>query len=125
MVRDSNNEPWTIIEALRVSNGKKDTWKKHLDKLIGKYNTRGYPVLYLLTYVDATPQAFARIWTGYQEYIPKYSPDKFTCYKCDFVDQEDGKSPQYTRVAKCQYKCGDRTSTTVYHIFARIPTPGE
>lgn len=124
MVRDSNNEPWTIIEALRVSNGTKAPWDQHLDKLIVRYNTRGYPVLYLLTYVDADPQAFSRILKAYQAHAKVYNPKKFTCCKCETLDQTDSRKPQYIRVIKCQYKCGDYTPT-VYHIFARIPTPDE
>lgn len=124
MVHDSNNNPWTIIEALRVSDGTKAPWDRHFDKLITKYNTRGYQVLYLLTYVDTDPTAFSRIVKAYQKHAKTYNPKKFTCCKCEIPDRTNSKTPQYTRVIQCRYKCGDYTPT-VYHIFARIPLPGE
>ena len=118
---NEQNDPWTIVEALRVSNGRKTTWNNHLDKLLGKYNSRGLPVLYLLTYVDADPKAFSQIWKSYQSHIQKYSPGQFTISEGSFIDLNDANSPQYIKSAKCQYSCGG-DPITVYHIFAQIPT---
>ena len=124
LVCGENNEPWTIIEALRVSDGTKRTWNQHLDKLLGRYNTHGLPRLYLLTYVDADPQTFIKVWKGYQGYIPTNNSGDFTCDKDSFTLLTDENDPHYIRAAKCRYTC-DTAQTTVYHIFARIPTENE
>ena len=124
LVCGENNEPWTIIEALRVSDGTKRTWNQHLDKLLGRYNTNGLPRLYLLTYVDADPQTFMNIWEGYQKHIPDRNSGDFTCDKDSFTLLTDENDSHYIRAAKCRYTC-NTTETTVYHIFARIPTQNE
>lgn len=124
LVLDEQGEPWTIIEALRTSDEKKTGWREHLDKLLNKYNARGLPRLYLLTYVDADPAAFDGIWDSYRRYIQTYSPRPFVYTVGSFTDLSDAGSPQYIKTAKCQYACGGM-STTVYHIFARIPTRNE
>ena len=123
-ILDDSRKPWTIIEALRVTDGTKGDWNSHLDKLLAKYNTRGLPVLYLLTYVDADPTAFGNIWRGYQDHIRKYDPEKHIYCEKSFTDLNDDSSPLYIKTAKCQYTSGDKP-VTVYHIFARIPTRDE
>jgi hypothetical protein len=124
LVYGENNEPWTIIEALRVSDATKRTWNQHLDKLLGRYNTHGLPRLYLLTYVDADRKTFMNIWEGYQKHIPDRNSGDFTCDKDSFTVLTDENDPHYIRAAKCRYTC-NTTETTVYHIFARIPTENE
>jgi hypothetical protein len=124
LLMNDQNEPWTIIEALRVGDGTKGDWNSHLDKLLAKYNTRGLPVLYLLTYVDAAPADFDHIWNGYQTHIQKYDPEKHIYCENSFTDLNDSNSPRYIKAAKCSYSCGG-DPITVYHIFARIPLHGE
>ena len=124
LLHNDKRELWTTIEALRVSNGDKREWKKHLNKLISNYNFFGAPYLYLLTYVDADPTAFARIWKDYQKRIKEYNPGQYTIDVESYVDLNDTNSPQYIKVAKCQYTCGG-DPITVYHIFARIPMQNE
>ena len=124
LLLDRNNEPWTIIEALRVTDGSKTDWNKHLNKLVGNYNSRGFSFLYLLTYVDATADKYDQIWNGYVDYIPKSKPDRFKYVSKSIVKMEAPNDPEYITVARCQYRCGDYTPV-VYHIFARIPTQGE
>ena len=118
-----NGEPWTAIEALRVSNGTKAPWNKHLDKLLDNYNYFGASFLYLLTYVDADPTRFAKIWQGYQTHIPNYTSGHYTCIGNSFLELKR-ESSQAFKTAKCLYTCGDKP-ITVYHIFARIPLQGE
>lgn len=121
---NEKRQPWTAIEALRISDGTKAEWNKHLDKLISTYNYFGARFLYLLTYVDADPKNFTRIWKSYQSHIPAYNPAQYTCARDFFVELNDAHSPQYIKVAKCQYSL-DEVPITVYHIFARIPTQDE
>jgi hypothetical protein len=121
---NDRKEPWTIIEALRVSDGTKAEWNKHLDKLVENYNYFGASCLYLLTYVDADAANFQRIWNGYQHHIPQYSPGQYTYVAGSFVNLNDAHISQYIKTAKCQYDCASYR-TTVYHIFARIPTQNE
>ena len=124
LLMNDRNEPWTIIEALRVSDGKKTDWNSHLDKLLAKYNTHGLPALYLLTYVDANPADFDTIWLGYQAHIKQYDPKMHLYCENSFTDLNDDNSPLYIKTVKCQYTSGG-TPVTVYHIFARIPTQDE
>ena len=122
-ILDDSRKPWTIIEALRISNGKKREWNEHLNKLVGRYNTNGLPVLYLLTYVDATPAGFDQIWTDYQSHIPAKDTESYACVRDSHVDL-NANDHRYVQAAKYRYACGSLT-TTAYHIFARIPLSNE
>ena len=119
LVCNDSNEPWTIIEALRVSDQDKSEWNKHLKKLSDNYNTRGFPVLYLLTYVDADAKTFAQIWESYQEHIKTHHPSQLKYADGTFVEL-GVPNHQHIKVAKCRYT-GGVDPITVYHIFARIP----
>ena len=121
LLYNDRKEPWTIIEALRVSSGAKTEWNEHLDKLLENYNYFGAPCVYLLTYVDADTDAFQKIWEGYQLHIPKRAPGKFTYCAESLVVQKSPTGPQDIQTAKCIYRYNGR-ETTAYHIFARIPT---
>ena len=118
---NDSKEPWTIIEALRVSSGAKTEWNEHLNKLVANYNYFGAPCVYLLTYVDANESDFMRIWNGYLSHISKHNPGKFSYCENSITNLE---SPNYLKTAKCRYNCGSIT-TTAYHIFVRIPKQGE
>ena len=121
---NDRKEPWTIIEALRVSSGTKTEWNKHLDKLVENYNYFGAPCLYLLTYVDSNVRDFQRIWEGYQLHIPRINPGMFTYRADSLVVLDNADCPQYVKAAKCEYDCGGRV-TNAYHIFAWIPKQGD
>ena len=121
---NDRKEPWTIIEALRVSSGTKTEWNKHLDKLAENYNYFGAPCLYLLTYVDSNVRDFQRIWEGYQLHIPRINPGMFTYRADSLVVLDNADCPQYVKAAKCEYDCGGRV-TNAYHIFAWIPKQGD
>lgn len=123
LLLNEHGDSWTIIEALRVCDGTKAPWNEHLDKLLNKYNTRGLSPLYLLTYVDAEPAAFARIWNGYQTHIKGYNPGAFTYQEDSFCDLSN-PNHQFTKTIKCSYSCGAEP-INVYHIFTRIPTQNE
>lgn len=124
LIRKENNEPWTIVEALRIHDGSKTDWNKHLEKLIKNYNTQGLPRLYLLTYVDVSPADFPRIWSGYKSHIQNHNIGSFVYETGSCVDLTKPDSPHYIQTAKCRYNCGG-VPTTVYHIFTRIPLCGE
>ena len=124
LLHNDKREPWTAIEALRVSRTATTEWNKHLNKLLGNYNYFGAPFLFLLTYVDAPPDVFAEIWEGYQTHIKEYDPEHFTYLVNSFVELNDSNDPKYIKVAKCRYVCADER-TTVYHIFVRISTQSE
>jgi hypothetical protein len=117
-ILDEQGDSWTIVEALRISDGAKREWNEHLNKLVGRYNTNGLSVLYLLTYVDADPAAFDKLWTDYQEHIPKRSAGGYTCVKDSRAELNDNRR-QYIKTAKYRYVCGNFT-TNVYHIFVQI-----
>lgn len=112
LVFGENNEPWTIIEALRVSDGTKVSWNEHLKKLTEDYNKRGLSRLYLLTYVDSTPADFDRIWTGYQKHMSTHAPKSYT-------ELNEPGAPIHTRAARFQYT-RTNSSITVYHIFVQM-----
>ena len=118
LIRKKNNEPWTIIEALRIENAKKGSWNDHLDKLLVKYNSRGLSLLYLLTYVDADSQSFAQICDGYKIHIPGHASGQYT-YVANSLTKLDCNNSQSFQAVKCRYTCGG-DPVTVYHIFVRI-----
>ena len=124
LLYDEKRAPWTVIEALRVSDGTKAPWNRHLTKMLGNYNFFGARFLYLLTYVDAGPADFSRIWEGYLDDIPTYQPKGFEPRPESFADLTDPNGPQYVRTARMHYRAGS-DSVTVYHIFARIPPQNE
>ena len=124
LLYNDRKEPWTIIEALRVSSGTKTDWNRHLDKLVANYNYFGAPCLYLLTYVDSDATNFERIWDGYQRHIPRNDPGKFTYCANSLVVLNAADGPRYIKTAKCQYECGGQM-TTAYHIFVLVPRQGE
>ena len=117
-ILDEQDDAWTIVEALRISDGAKREWNEHLNKLVGRYNTNGLSVLYLLTYVDSDPAAFDKLWTDYQAHIPKRSAGGYTCVKDSRAELNDNRR-QYIKTAKYRYVCGNLT-TNVYHIFVQI-----
>ena len=119
LVYNDSNEPWTIIEALRVSDKDKSEWNKHLKKLTDNYNTRGFPALYLLAYVDADTATFKQIWQSYQDHIKTHHPGQLKYSDGSFVEL-DIPNHQYIKVAKCRYT-GGVDPITVYHIFAYVP----
>ena len=118
LIRKKNNEPWTIIEALRIEDGKKGSWNDHLDKLLVKYNSRGLSLLYLLTYVDADPRSFTQICKEYKTHIPRHASGQYT-YVAKSLTELDCNNSQSFQAVKCRYTCGG-DPVTVYHIFARI-----
>lgn len=120
LLYNDKKEPWTIIEALRVSGGTKTDWNKHLDKLVENYNYFGVPCLYLLTYVDSDVTDFEQIWAAYLDHIPKYNPVMFTYCAGSLVVPAKHCDNTFIKTAKYRYSCGDN-SMTVYHIFVHIP----
>ena len=91
---------------------------------MNNYNFFGAKFLYLLTYVDADSKTFSNIYSKYTSHIRNHHPEPYHCDARSFMDLNDKDMPLYTKAAKCQYACGNE-NITVYHIFARIPTPNE
>ena len=118
LLLNERGDAWTIIEALRVCNGTKAPWNEHLDKLLNKYNTGGLSPLYLLTYVDAEPTSFARIWNGYQTHIKEYNPGTFTYQDDSFCDLSD-HNRQFTKAASADTPAAQNPSpsTTTSPVF--------
>ena len=112
--------PWTICEALRVSDGSKSAWNSHLRKVLDSYNLHGMPFLFLLTYVDCEKYKFGRIWESFQRHIHVYSTEGFECVprSCEYV-RDTRWDDTFLKVAKCQYT-RDGYSPVVYHIFVRM-----
>ena len=121
LLLNNRKEPWTIIEALRISSGATTDWKEHLDKLLANYNYFGAPCIYLLTYVDTDVSKFDRIWESYQKKIPEIHPGKFVYVESSLRPLDYAGSPQDLKTAICRYEY-DCRKATAYHIFVRIPT---
>lgn len=120
-IRRINSIPWTICEALRINDGSKIDWLRHLEKLLINYNQLGAKHLFLLTYVDCSQSKFETLWKEYQHYIPTISNDRFSCIVNRFEDihLEQWDHHSSVRVCKCYYSCGEYTPA-VYHVFARM-----
>ena len=122
-LEDSQGNPWTIIEALRIQKSRQSTWNDHLTKLLGNYNCFGLKYAYLLTYVDTGEDDFSKIWEDYQGYIKTYHPGKYTCDPDSYEELDSNQDLQYIRRVRCDYTCGF-ARVTVYHLFVMIkPQP--
>ena len=120
-IRRYENVPWTICEALRVKDGAKADWNKHLAKLLDNYNPHGAPFLFLLTYVDCGKEKFDGIWTGYRDHIKTHGTEQFAAEpdSCTLFADPQWEDSHYIRTAKCRYAHGGY-APTVYHIFVRM-----
>ena len=118
-IRRENNEPWTIVESLRISSGSKTNWNSHLDKLVDRYNAHGLRSLYLITFADCSKDSFKRIWEGYRDdHIGKHDAGKFKYVDGSFREIPE-RSAQLIKIASSQYDCGG-SRYTVYHIFLQM-----
>lgn len=118
-IRRENNEPWTIIEGLRIKDGSKTGWNKHLQKLIDRYNAHGLRSLFLVAFADCDKDSFNRIWEGYRDdHIRTHDAGKFTYVVGSFQEISE-PSVQLLKIAKCQYDCGGNRYT-LYHIFLQM-----
>ena len=120
-IRRYENVPWTICEALRIRDGSKTDWNKHLKKLLDNYNPHGSPFLFLLTYVDSEKEAFDIIWNGFESHIKTHGTDRFAVVPDSYHQFADAQweDNHYIRTARCQYTLGEYMPA-VYHIFVRM-----
>jgi hypothetical protein len=119
MLYRKDKTPWSVIEALRVSDGEKRDWNSHLGKLLDNYNPHGVPYLFLVTYVDCDKVKFDAVWKGYQNHIRKQHAGKFEhVIGSDQVILEVAKI-HYLNIMRSQYRCGEYVPT-VYHIFVQM-----
>lgn len=122
-IRRENGLPWTIVESLRISNGAKTNWNKHLDKLVDSYNAHGLRTLFLIAFADCDKDRFKSIWNGYKDdHIQGHDSGRFTFVENSFREIGD-KSANHLKVATCDYDCGGNRYH-VYHIFVQMdPKP--
>ena len=120
-IRQEPQIPWTILEALRVKNGSKTDWNRHLKKLLDNYNPSGLNHLFLLTYVDCGKDDFGALMDKYGEHVKWYDPDDYQRLPGTFkhLPLRRFGDPAGLQVMRCTY---DRSGapTTVTHIFVRI-----
>ena len=120
-IRREKDIPWTILEALRIKDGSKTEWNRHLKKLLDNYNPSGLNHLFLLTYVDSSKDDFDEILGKFSEHIRWHDADDYIRMPNTFshVPLRRHGDPAYLRVMRCTY---DRNGapTTVTHIFVRI-----
>ena len=119
LLLNERNDPWTIIEALRVSTSMR-LWDQHLTKLLLRYNIRGLSPLFLISYVECDTKVWPNLWRRFSEHMRYYSPELCDLVSGSYEELHDvyEQSP-YLRVAKCNYRCGGVT-TTVYHFFVKV-----
>lgn len=121
-IRTEDGQPWAIVEALRIKNGVKRNWDKHLNKLLDNYNAHGVSLLFLVTYVDREEGAFRMIWDDYEKnHIPVHDAERFSYVKESITSIFKPGDPKnhLIRGAKCQYINGGDLYT-VYHIFVQV-----
>ena len=120
-IRKFKDIPWTICEAVRIKDGSKSNWNKHLEKLMYNYNPNGLQFLILLTYVDDINDQFDDIWSGFETHIQKHAPVGFEIVSKSYYHYVDGQlaNQHYIQTARCEYIRGDY-QPIVYHIFVRM-----
>lgn len=120
-IRRYENQPWSICEALRISDGSKTNWNKHLEKLLDNYNPSGASFLFLVSYVDCEKDKFEHIWDSFEPQIKNHGMEQFACIRGSYEPFANAQwaDNHFIKTVRCQYKCGSYTPT-VYHIFVRM-----
>lgn len=119
MVYREDSTPWSVIESLRINDGGKRDWNRHLEKLLDNYNPHGVPFLFLITYADCKKFNFDTIWDGYQSHIQQYDTGKFLYVNGSFEILSKKQDSHYLQFARSKYRCNGYTPT-VYHIFVQV-----
>ena len=118
-IRRENGLPWTIVESLRISNGAKANWNKHLDKLVDSYNAHGLRTLFLIAFADCDKDRFKSIWNGYKDdHIQGHDSGRFS-YVANSFREISEKSENHLKIATSDYNCGGNIYR-VYHIFVQM-----
>lgn len=113
--------PWAIIEGM--DNRTEDYWKRHLNKLMKKYNTQGMKVLFLVTYLDTLPENFESVCQRYFRYLEAYTPTTYHRQgPVQEVNTEYLEGFNRLQAWKCTYAQRVK-ETTVYHIFVQMGKP--
>lgn len=116
---NEQRQPWTIIEALRISNSMR-FWDQHLTKLLLRYNVQGLSPLFLVSYVECGAKEWPNLWRRFSEHVRYYSPDRCELKVGSYEELRDiSGMPPHLRIVKCDYDSGGKT-TTVYHYFVKI-----
>lgn len=119
-IRRYESVPWSICEALRIYDGSKTDWNKHLLKLLDNYNPGGVGYMFLVAYVDCEKERFGDICASFEKHIPNTDARKFTVVPGSWERLEAYETDtHFLRAGKCRYSCGDY-SPAVYHIFVRM-----
>ena len=120
-IRQNKDIPWTVLEALRIRDGNKNEWNRHLKKLLDNYNPGGMRHLFLLTYVDCSKDEIGDILRTFSEHIKWHDEGPYVRLENTFthVPLPQFGDPTYLMVMRCTY---DRSGapTTVTHIFVRM-----
>lgn len=120
-IRQNKDIPWTVLEALRIKDGSKAEWNRHLKKLLDNYNPGGIRHLFLLTYVDCGKDEIGNILRTFSEHIKWHDEGPYVRLENTFthVPLSQFGDPSYLMAVRCTY---DRNGapTTVTHIFIRM-----
>ena len=124
----SKDQPWTICEALCLSQktGKK-YWEDHLKKLIIDYNLEGLPFLIQLCYVKSTPDDYKKLISKYFNYLENYAPEGYVLHDIIPLETVPHQYEENHTIfgADCRYvQPGQDTIQfkTVCHIFVCMDT---
>ena len=122
LIRYSEGDPWTIMEALNVSTKTAMTyWDKHMNKLVGRYNASfGLQKLVLISYVDCVEDSFKDMYQKFSGHMKGFNPENYQI-KSDAFDHCASLSNDnnYLQVDQCTYTRNDQP-VTVYHYFVRM-----
>ena len=114
------NRVMTNIEAMNLSSAmdsQLEIWDGHLEKLLGRYDPTGLPMLFLVSYVTCTRNAYSGICDVYKEHIGETSVKDATIRPNTVTDVLlDHEQYGNLRIYKCNYDRGG-TPVTVYHYF--------
>ncbi|MEA3451557.1 MAG: hypothetical protein U9Q83_06595, partial [Bacteroidota bacterium] len=108
-----NNIEKSIIEALIQKSPQ--SFKNHVEKLVGRYNQGKHNFTVLLTYCKK--ENFLNEWGKYQEWHSDLIKENKKHHKLKIIDNKSLKADQNFKFAYSDYKIDNGRITRIYHIF--------
>ena len=112
-----------LIEALRIfGTGTTDAeeWDKHLKRMIDNYNSCGYRMMVLMTYVTSSEENFDNIAKFYHDRMCINPPAGGVGAPERYEQSKDKTIPELIRVTQADYYTKGY-SPTIYHFQVHIP----
>ena len=122
-IRLKSGMPWSILEALNISEEKGDSkkrWLEHLKRLATKYNKNGFRHLILASYLLASEDHFGRVKDAYMDILSQTELPIFGGAPQICKNYPLDHCPQRVSVSRADYS-GDAGDVSIFHFLVHIP----